>query len=87
VNHGNADLVRQRTRERPALLDGHEYRGVQVWHSETFSSTRPFDLKVRHRVVLFGIAAAILIAGVALVLALPALAELLPHDPSSCGGG
>jgi hypothetical protein len=62
-------------------------RGGPGWHSETFSSTRSFDLNVRHRVVLFGIAAAILIAGVALVLALPALAELLPHDPSSCGGG
>jgi hypothetical protein len=40
-----------------------------------------------HRVVLFGVAAAILIAGVVLMLALPALAELIPHDPSTCGGG
>jgi hypothetical protein len=37
--------------------------------------------------VLFGIVAAILIAGASMIFVLPALAELLPHDPSSCGGG
>jgi hypothetical protein len=38
-------------------------------------------------VVLFGIVAAILIVGASMIFVLPALAELIPHDASSCGGG
>jgi hypothetical protein len=42
---------------------------------------------VRHPLVLFVIAAAILISGASMIFVLPALADLIPHDPSSCGGG
>jgi len=38
-------------------------------------------------VALLVIVAAILIAGASMIFVLPALADLLPHDPSSCGGG
>jgi hypothetical protein len=80
-----------RTRRRGVSV-GPGFSGVAsevmpVQDSGTFSSTHSFDLNVRHRVVLFGIAAAILIAGIAIALALPALAGVFPHDPSTCGGG